>query len=75
MKILKYKKNKDGLYQIYLEDGNSFLLHENIILKYELLLKKEINNKDINNMLNENNKYIDKNRNEIQLIILDIKII
>ena len=58
MKILKYKKNKDGLYQIYLEDGNSFLLHENIILKYELLLKKEINNKDINNMLNENNKYI-----------------
>lgn len=58
MKILKYKKNKDGLYQIYLEDGNTVLIHENIILKYELLLKKEISNKDLDNMLNENNKYI-----------------
>ncbi len=56
MKILKYKKNKQDKYTIYLED-REIILYEDTILKYELLLKKDITEvllKDIviyNNMI------------------------
>ena len=42
MKILKYKKATKGRYKIYLDDGSEILLYEEVILKYQLLLKKEI---------------------------------
>lgn len=44
MKITKYNKISLDKYQIYLEDGTSLSLYQDIILKYELLTKKEINN-------------------------------
>ena len=42
MKILKYKKSRNGKYIVYFDDGRSTVLYENVILKYNLLLKKNI---------------------------------
>ena len=42
MKIIKYKKGKNGLYKVELEDGRCLALYEEVILKFNLLLKKEI---------------------------------
>ena len=47
MKIIKYKKTTKGRYKIYLDDGRELLLYEDAILKFELLLKKEILENDI----------------------------
>lgn len=47
MKIIKYKKTTKGKYKIYLDDGRELLLYEDAILKFELLLKKEILEKDL----------------------------
>ena len=47
MKILKYKKTTKGRYKIYLDDGRELLLYEDVILKFNLLLKKEILEADI----------------------------
>lgn len=42
MKIIKYKKGSKGRYKVYVEDGREFLFYEEVILKYDLLIKKEI---------------------------------
>lgn len=55
MKIKKYIKQGLNKYKVVLEDNTSIVLYEDIILKYELLLKKEISNLDT--ILKENNKY------------------
>lgn len=55
MKIIKYSKKGSNKYQVYLEDNTSILLHEDIILKNDLLIKKEID--DINELLEQNKKY------------------
>ena len=51
MKILKYKKMSNGKYKLELDNGNSLLLYEEVILKYNLLITKDIdlNNDCINN--------------------------
>ena len=41
LKILKYQKKSNGTYLVKLEDQN-FILYEEVILKYQLLFKKEI---------------------------------
>ena len=41
-KIVKYKKGSKGKYKVYLEDGRELSFYEEVILKYQLLLKKEI---------------------------------
>lgn len=46
MKIVKYKKIKNK-YRVYFEDESSIDLYDNIILKYSLLLKKQIDNKEL----------------------------
>ena len=58
MKIEKYIKRSSNCYEIILDDGNKILLHEELILKYELLLKKEIEYELINILLKEQNNYI-----------------
>lgn len=58
MKILKYDKKKNGMYQVFFDNGNNIDLHENIILKYDLLIKKEISSDTIEKMLDENQIYI-----------------
>ena len=58
MKIVKYEKKKNGIYQIFLDDGNNVDLHEEVILKHELLIRKETNTNLLNIMLDENRTYI-----------------
>lgn len=58
MKILRYEKKRNGMYQVFFDNGNDVDIHEEIILKYQLLLKKEIDNNLVDKMLEENKKYI-----------------
>ena len=58
MKILKYDKKKNGMYQVFFDNDYDVDLHEEIILKYGLLIKKEASQKEVDNMLEENKKYI-----------------
>lgn len=54
MKILRYKKYKNNEYIIITSKGE-YKLYDDIIVKYELLLKKEISEKEFANILTENN--------------------
>lgn len=45
IKILKYKKSSNGKYKVYLDNDKELLLYEDVILKYNLLLTKEIDTK------------------------------
>ncbi len=58
MKVLRYEKKKNGMYQVFFDNGNNFDIHEEIILKYEMLLKKEFSNKGMDKLLDENKVYI-----------------
>jgi len=55
LKIVKYKKIKNK-YKVYLDNDDTLDLYENIILKYNLLLKKEITDKNIDIIKEDNNK-------------------
>ena len=57
MKIIKYKKNSNGKYTIYLDDGRTLILYEDVILTYNLLIKKEINDEDIEKINDTNFEY------------------
>lgn len=54
MKILKYKKGKRNEYKV-LTNESEYTLYDDIIIKHELLLKKEINKKEWDTILKENN--------------------
>ena len=56
MKILKYKKLSNNKYRVFLEDNTSIVLYEDIIIKYELLITKNID--DITSITNDNNNYL-----------------
>lgn len=47
MKILKYKKKANGKYSLFLDDGREFVYYEETILQYNLLIKKEIDEKEL----------------------------
>ena len=54
MKIEKYKKLKNGKYELILDDGQKLQLYEEVILKYNLLITKKIEKfEEINNSNNE----------------------
>ena len=55
MKIIKYSKKDNSMYKVLLEDKTSILLHEDVILKNNLLIKKEID--DIDSLLKESHDY------------------
>lgn len=55
MKVLKYKKIKNK-YRVYFDNDIKIDLNDNIILKYELLLKKEIDSKTFDKLVLDNNK-------------------
>lgn len=55
MQISKYKKLKNNIYEVTLENDEKIKLYEDVILKEELLLKKEI--ADINRITLINNEY------------------
>jgi len=60
MKIIKFTKKKDGMYSLLLEDNNVILVHEDLILKYDLLLKKDIDDKLRDTIEKENLNYTAK---------------
>lgn len=55
MKIIKYKKSTNNKYKVYLDNDTDLSLYEEVILKYELLLKKEID-LDILDEINKHNQ-------------------
>ena len=61
MKIIKYRKGSKGLYKVELDDGRVLSLYEEVILKYELLLKREVYLEEL-----EDRKY---NKTQIKNII------
>ena len=54
MKISKFKKKKNNLYEITLSDNTSLSFYDDTILKYELLLTKEIPDDKIKEILSFN---------------------
>lgn len=58
MEIRKFSKKKDGIYKIELEDDNILLVHEDLILKYDLLLSKKITEEIKEKILEENLNYL-----------------
>ena len=58
MKIIKYEKKKNGMYQVFFDNDYNVDLHEEIILKYGLLIKKVASEKELDKMVDENKKYI-----------------
>ena len=45
LKIIKYKKGTKGKYKVFLDNDNTLVLYEDVILKYNLLLTKELDEK------------------------------
>lgn len=54
MKILKYRKEKLNEYTIITDNGE-YKLYDDIIIKYQLLLKKSISKEELEKILKENN--------------------
>ena len=54
MKIVKYKKGSNGKYKVFLEDGREFSFYEDVILKFNFLITKNIDEKDIDGALQYN---------------------
>ena len=71
MKVLKYKKIKNK-YRVYFDNDIKVDLNDNIILKYELLLKKEIDNKTFDQLVLDNNKE-DIYNNAVRYISIKIR--
>ncbi len=45
MKVIKYKKMSNNRYKVFLDDSHELLLYEDVILKYNLLIRKDIDEK------------------------------
>ena len=57
MKIEKFKKLRNGEYSLFLDNDSVINVHEDLILKYNLLLTKEVTTQLKDILLNENKKY------------------
>lgn len=57
MNIIKYKKVSNGKYKVELEDGTSLSLYEDVILKYQLLISRKIDDSIIDDINYDNIKY------------------
>ena len=57
MKIIKYVKQKNNNYDIYLENNKKITINEDIILKHKLLFKKEIDDKLLKELNKDNDDY------------------
>lgn len=54
MKIIKYEKKGNNTYKIYLENNQSINVYEDVILKNNLLYKKEIDSSLLEKISNDN---------------------
>ena len=57
MNINKFSKGKNGMYTISLENNTKLTIHEDLILKYDLLLTKEIDDSLKEKIIEENKVY------------------
>lgn len=55
MNIVKYERLKNGKYKVYLDNEDTITLYEDIILKYNLLISKKV--EDLDSLLSDNNEY------------------
>ena len=56
MEIRKFTKQKDGMYKIKFDEF-SVIIHEELILKYDLLIKKNLTILELDKIKQENSKY------------------
>lgn len=54
MKIIKWSKGKKNTYILETEKHEPIILYDDVVLKYELLLKKEISEKELTNIIQAN---------------------
>lgn len=57
MIIKNYKKLKNNEYELTLDNGTSIFLYEETIIKYNLLINKNINQKELELILKDNDNY------------------
>lgn len=57
IKIEKFVKQKNGNYKLKLENSNELIVHEDLILKYNLLLTKSLEYNTIQNLIEEQKIY------------------
>lgn len=57
MQINKFTKGRNGMYTIILEDKNKLTIHEDLILKYNLLITKNISDSEKEILIEENKTY------------------
>lgn len=57
MKIIKYSKLKKNKYRVLLDDDSKYDFYDDIILKYGLLLKKELSKEELDKMIKDNSSY------------------
>ena len=74
MKILKYKKKSNGKYSLFLDDGREFVYYEEVILQFNLLLTKTIEEEDLLTIHNANLEY-DVYYVEHLTFCMDVKVI
>ena len=56
MKILKFTKLRNGMYKLKLENESEIKVHEELILKKDLLITKDISLDDVNEELHKRSK-------------------
>ena len=56
MKIIKYEKKGNNTYKIYLENNQTINVYEDVILKNNLLYKKELDSNLLEKISNDNSK-------------------
>ena len=56
MKILKYKKLKDNRYSITLDNNTEIKVYDDLIVKHNLLCQKNMDQKQVDEILKENDK-------------------
>lgn len=57
MQVNKFTKSRNGMYIVTLEDKTKLTIHENLILKYDLLITKNISDDLKEKILEENKEY------------------
>ena len=58
MQIIKFKKMSGSKYKVFFSDSSSIVLYEDIILKYNLLANKVVDDALLNQIKEDNNNYM-----------------
>lgn len=58
MQIVKFKKMSGSRYKVFFLDGSDIVVHEDIVLKYNMVTNKSIDSNMLDTILRDNNKYM-----------------